>query len=400
MYARFACHSRRSIRHHMLAISVSLALLLVMVSPLFPKSAVEAAGQASYVYQTVFSGAQFDSGHDEAVDEDGNAYVLARAYDTSNDVMVVKLSPSGKVLFVTYLRGYLNEWGTGLALDAQGGLLVCGWTDSPDFPVVNAAQPTKDNRRSAFLTRISTEDGAVLYSSFFGASGVDEFHDIAVNPSGEIFLVGKTDSTDFPTLHPIQASLNTTSSFQSDAFVLMLSADARTILYSTYLGGEAADQGDSIGLDAAGNIYIAGITKSNSFPMANPIQPTRGGDSDAWLARIAAGGSHLDYSTYLGGTKTEYVGRIAVAADGHMTMAGTTNSSNYPTTPDSYQPVFGGGVVGTAGFGQRSAYDACVTRLAPTGTLAYSTYLGGANDDEARGVVVDSSGDATSGSIC
>jgi hypothetical protein len=189
--------------------------------------------------------------------------------------------------------------------------------------------------------------------------------------------------------------LNLTSCFCDDAFILHLSADARTILYSTYLGGELDDQGDSIGLDAAGNIYVAGITKSSAFPTANPIQAARSGNYDLWAARLSPDGAHLDYSTYLGGSSTEYLGRIAVDAAGYATLAGTTNSQSYPTTPGAVQPVFGGGECGAAGFGQRSCYDAFVTRLAPDGSrLVYSTFLGGANDDEARGVVVDAAGNA------
>jgi Beta-propeller repeat len=391
-----------------LAAFLLAALLAGMLSPLSFAPLAQAAGQAGqlagaqqtttvpgFVYQTVYSGAQFDSGHAEVVDGAGNAYILARAYDTSNDVMVVKLSPSGAVLFVAYLRGSLNDWGTGLALDGQGGLLVSGWTDSPDFPVLNAAQPVKDNNRSGFLARLSTADGTLLYSSFFGGNRADEFHDVAVNASGEIYLVGKTDSTDFPTLNPLQAGLNLTNCFCDDAFVLRLSADARTILYSTYLGGGLDDQADSLGLDAAGNIYVAGITKSDDFPTANPLQANRSGDSDVWAARISADGSHLDYSTYLGGTNTEYLGRLVVDPSGFATLAGTTNSAAFPTTLGAFQPAFGGGLCGAAGFGQRSCYDAFVTRLAPDGSsLVYSTYLGGNSDDEARGVAVDSAGNA------
>jgi hypothetical protein len=355
----------------------------------------------TFVYQTVFNGAQFDSGSDEVVDEAGNAYILANTYDppstsnTNNDVMIVKLSPGGAVLFVTYLRGSKIDAGTGLTLDGQAGLLVSGWTDSPDFPVVNAAQPVKDNNRSAFLVRLSIADGTVVYSSFFGANRADEFHDVAVNAAGEIFLVGKTDSTDFPTLNPLQPSLNLTSCFCDDAFVLRLSADARTILYSTYLGGSVDDQADSLGLDAAGNIYVAGITQSVDFPTANPIQAVRQGSSEVWAARISADGSHLDYSTYLGGSGTEYLARIAVDSSGYTTLTGTTNSSGYPTTSNAYQPVFGGGTCGSAGFDQRACYDAFVTRLAPDGSsLIYSTFLGGGNDDESDGVAVDGAGNA------
>lgn len=379
--------------HILLVVSLLTALLLLAINLYFKSSSVQAAEQASYVYQTIYNGAQFDSGRDEVVDEAGNAYILARAYDSSssNDVMIVKLSANGKVQFVTYLRGSLNDYGTGLALDGQGGLLVCGWTDSSDFPVTNnAAQPIKDARRSAFLTRLSTSTGEIFHSSFFGADGVDEFHDIAVNEDGEIYLVGKTDSTDLPTQNPLQANLNINGGILPDAFIVRLSPDAQTILYSTYLGGPGNDQGVSIGLDAADNIYVAG-TGTDNFPTVNPIQFGGG----MWAARVSADGTHLDYSTHLGGSNTDYISRIAVDTAGYVTLVGTTNSDDYPTTPDAYQPSFGGGVVGSPSFGQRAAYDAFVTRLTPDGsTIVYSTYMGGANDDEARGVAIDNDGNA------
>jgi hypothetical protein len=421
---------RRSVRGRILLVAVLLAaLFVVLINPLSFLTAARAAGPAqgsgvfyndlrgsdpanwitgrldslpqeitpSFVYQTIYNGATFDSGLDEVVDDSGNAYILARAYfdRTTNDVMIVKLSPGGAVLFVTYLRGHLNDYGEGIALDGQGGLLVSGWTDSDDFPVVDAAQPVKDNNRSGFLARLSTADGTIVYSSFFGANRSDEFHDLVVNTAGEIFLVGKTDSTDFPVVNPLQPNLNLTYCFCDDAFIVELSADARTILYSTYLGGEFDDQGDSIGLDAAGNIFVAGITYSDSFPTANPIQAQRSGDSDLWAARISPDGAQLDYSTYLGGTYTEYMSRLAVDAAGYVTLAGTTNSGNYPTTPGAYQPVFGGGLCGSPGIDLRNCYDALITRLAPDGSsLVYSTYLGSSNDDGGHGVVIDSAGDA------
>jgi len=376
-----------------------LVILLIglanLTSSLQSAQAAPLQQNPTYVYQTIYNGAEFDSGRGEVVDNDGNAYIIARAYDSSNDVMVVKISPSGNVLFTTYLRGSLNDYATGLALDGQGSLWISGWTDSTDFPIVNAAQPVKDNRRSGFLAKILTSDGTIAYSSFFGAGGADEFQGIAIAPTGDIYVVGKTDSTDFPTVNPIQGGLNLTSCFCDDAFVMHLAPDAHTILFSTYLGGEVDDEADSIGLDAAGNLYVAGITKSDGFPTVNPIQSSRSGASDLWVARISADGSNLDYSTYLGGSQVEYLANIAVDTVGYVTLAGTTNSVDFPSTPASYQPVFGGGLCGVAGFGQRSCYDGFVTRIAPDGSsLAYSTFFGNGNDDEARDVVVDADGNA------
>ena len=170
---------------HILLSAVLLAALFVSLLGSFSftrsgRAASAAAPEPGFVYQTIYNGGEFDSGRDEVVDASGNAYILARVYEdaTYNDVMVVKLSPAGSVLFTTYLRGSKNDYGTGLALDGQGGLLVSGWTDSADFPVVDAAQPVIDSRRSGFLARLSTADGSLVYSSFFGASGADEFASI------------------------------------------------------------------------------------------------------------------------------------------------------------------------------------------------------------------------------
>jgi hypothetical protein len=385
--------TRRVAPGHLLSVA---ALLAAMLSLLVFRSHALAAEQAditpTFVYQTNYDGGSFDSGgNDDVVDSAGNAYIVESVYDsiTSNDVLVVKLSPNGAVLFSTYLRGSKLDWGASLALDGQGGLLVAGFTDSPDFPVVDAAQPVMDARRSGFIARLSTSDGAILYSSFFGASGADEFHDLAVGPSGDIYLTGVTDSTDFPTVNPLQASL----AGLRDAFVVRLSADARTILYSTYLGGWNYDPGQAIGLDSAGNIYVAGYTQSNDFPTLNAVQSVWGGDYDVWAARISADGSHLDYSTYLGGSRYEAPARIAVDPAGYVTLTGTTNSAEFPTTPGALQPVTGGGQCGTSPY-LHYCYDGFITRLAPDGSLVYSTFLGDNFDDQLDGVAIDGNGNA------
>lgn len=393
MHTETVPKARRLTPGYLLSFTAILAIALSLLAFRSPQAASsQSSSSPRFVYQTNYDGGSYDSGGvAQVVDGDQNAYVLESVYgsSTSNDVLVVKLSPQGKLLFTSYLRGSSLDAGTGLALDGQGGLWVAGWTDSTDFPLVDAAQPTKDARRSGFLTRLSTSDGSILYSSYFGASGADEFHDVAVSPSGEIYLTGVTDSTDFPVVNALQPNL----AGLRDAFVVRLSADAHTILYSTYLGGWNYDPGQSIGLDSAGNIYVAGYTQSDDFPTVNAVQSVWGGDYDVWAARISADGSHLDYSTYLGGSGYESPARIAVDSSGYMTLAGVTNSSEYPATSGAYQTTYGGGLCGTSGY-QHACEDGFVTRLAPDGSLAYSTFLGGSLDDELDGVAVNDSGNA------
>jgi PKD repeat protein len=353
------------------------------------------------VYETTIGGGA-TSGYDITVDASGNAYVIARVYDTNNDLVVAKLSADGTLQYTTYLRGSKGDFGGGITLDGSGGVYIAGSTDSADFPILNAMQSAKNGvTRDAFIAKLAAQDGSLLFSTYFGGSRSDEIHDIALNNAGEIYLVGYTESTDFPTLNPIQGGLNLNQCFCEDTFVTRLSPDASTVLYSTYLGGSFEDYGESIALDDNGNMYITGHTQSDDFPTQAAIQPNRAGqyqDEDVFVAKITADGSSLAYSTYLGGDNGDRVRRIAVDGAGNVYLAGTTRSANFPTTSGAYQEQFAGGIndCGTSGFGgPRACDDMFITKLPPDGSaLTYSTYLGGGLDDVGDGIAVDSGGSA------
>jgi hypothetical protein len=353
------------------------------------------------VYETTLNLGYFDSGLDIATDGSGNAYVLGQVYDTNNDVLIAKVSPQGTLLFATYLRGSKVDISSGIALDASGDIYVAGGTDSADFSTLNAMQSEKNGvTRDAFITKLASNDGSLLFSTYFGGSRSDEIHDITLNDAGEIYLVGYTESTDFPTQNPIQAELNLNQCFCEDVFVTKLSPDAMTVLYSTYLGGSFEDYGESLALDANDNIYITGRTQSDDYPTLSAIQPNRAGqyqDEDIFVSKISASGS-LVYSIYLGGSDLDAVRRIAVDSAGDAYLAGSTRSDDFPTTPGAFQETYIGGALdcGIAGFGGPvNCYDIFVTKILPDGSsLAYSTYLGSGLDDYATGVVVDDSGQA------
>jgi len=352
----------------------------------------------TFIYESVFNFAQFDNGWDIAVDASGSAYIVGRAYNTDNDVLVAKIAADGSLQYMTILRGTKHEAGVSLALDGQGGLLIAGWTDSSDFPILNASQPVLNGFRDAFIVKLSTQDGSLLFSTFFGGSRADEGHGIALNAAGEIYLVGTTDSTDLPLVNPIQAGLNLTSCFCNDVFVTRFSPDTSSVLSSTYLGGARDDTGTAIGLDASGDIYIAGYTLSTDFPLQNALQPVSAGGQEGFAARISADGSHLVYGTYLGGADIDSINSLSVDGSGYAYLVGNTRSADFPTTLGSYQPGFAGAVLG-CGLPPyeplRNCDDAFVTRLLPDGSgFAYSTYLGGTRDDIVRDVAIDPAGRA------
>ena len=167
-----------------------------------------------------------------------------------------------------------------------------------------------------------------------------------------------------------------------------LNPTGTALVYSTFLGGNLADYGGhGIAVDPSGNAYVAGNTGSVNFPTTpGAFQTTFGGGFyDAFVSKLNPTGTALVYSTYLGGSSTDYGygGRIAVDASGNAFVTGDTASSNFPTTTGAIQTTFGG------------FYDAFMTELNPTGTgLVYSTYLGGTGFDVGQGMAVDTSGNA------
>ncbi|MDX6304191.1 MAG: hypothetical protein QOI77_1160 [Blastocatellia bacterium] len=159
-----------------------------------------------------------------------------------------------------------------------------------------------------------------------------------------------------------------------------------TLVYSTYLGGSLDDPGSSIAVDSTGNVYIAGTTNSNSFPVLNAAFGAKAGLADIFVTKIDAAGANIIYSTYIGGSGQDRGDGIALDANGNAYVVGRVDSSsvNFPTTAGSFAPNYRGG-----------DFDGVVFKLNGQGNaLAYSGFLGGEENDSTEGVVVDSAGAA------
>jgi hypothetical protein len=234
-------------------------------------------------------------------------------------------------------------------------------------------------------------DPVLSYSTFLGGSGNDGSGDIAVDAAGNAYVIGSTDSLNFPTTNGFDSNYN---GGREDAVVTKLNAAGSALVYSTYLGGGGSDVNSGLGIavDSAGNAYVTGSTSSRNFPVANPLQATyAGGSFDAFVTKISPTGSALIYSTYLGGGTEADVGiaggdsgnAIALDTTGNAYVIGYTNSPNFPTA-NALQATYGGGVL-----------DVIVTKLNPTGSaLIYSTFLGGNGNDAGNDIAVDSAGNA------
>ena len=226
------------------------------------------------------------------------------------------------------------------------------------------------------LARFSADGATLEFSTYFGGSSFEEISDVQVDVNGSVYLVGQTASPDLP----VASALQSTFGGVRDLFVAKLSP-ALQLVYSTYLGGSGWEHGTTLGVDASGGVYVAGATYSQDFPRVGGHQPDFGGGYvDGFVAKLAASGTSLVFSTFLGGSGSENDVTLALAPWGDIVVSGTTGSMDFPTL----QPVQGtlaGGYI-----------DMFVAGLSNSGTLLFSSYLGGDHWDYNRRVAVGNDG--------
>jgi hypothetical protein len=231
-------------------------------------------------------------------------------------------------------------------------------------------------------------DPTVTFSTLLGGADSDYARTATIGPDGSVYLVGDTRSTDFPiTVGAFQDTH--TPGFFSDVFVTRLTPDGTGVVWSTFLGGAQGEIAEAVTVAPDGSVFIAGHTGSTDFPTTpGAFQTVFGGESDCFVTKLAADGGSLGFSTFLGGTGWDAAApKFVVFArmdahfrDGAVTVTGTTQSSDFPTTAGAQQRVFGGSA------------DAFVTRFNTDGTLTFSTFLGGPGEDMGRGLFVDPEG--------
>lgn len=325
---------------------------------------------------------------DSALGPDGSLYVVGQAfasdfpvrhphqprYAGNGDAFVARIAPDRRsFLYATYLGGSGNDTAVGVAAGPTGKAYVVGVTESADFPLGAGATVQRGAGYDLFAVRLS-ESGALEHSAILGGEGNDGAEAVAVAPDGSVLVAGSTTSAQLPLVEPFQAALNG----PADGLVLRLDGATGALLASSYLGGSGLDDARAVAIDGDGAVYVAGNTDSRDLPRAQGSQPTYGGGRlDIFLARLSGDGRELLSTAYLGGSDEDAVGQGALTLSPRgPVIAGSTSSLNFPVA---------GGPVG----GARGYYDAVVALLDPGDlSLRFSTYLGGSDSDFATQAVV------------
>ncbi len=380
------------------------------------------------IYSTYLGGSTLagsDSGNAVAIDASGDVYVTGQAgssdfpgaalngpvAQSTPAAFVTKFDPTGNViLYSTLLRGTtgFSDVGNGIGVDSTGNAYVGGVTTDTDFPLLNPFQATPGNgvtsfESTGFVAGLAS-DGTLLYSTYFGGrneNDVNVIQGLFADSAGNAYVVGNTTSKNFPTVNPLQATLNSSFAFESNAIVAKFNPQGQPI-YSTYLGGDGNDVGNAIVADAAGNAYITGQTTSTNFPVQSSPAPFQaalnGSSSDVFVSKLSFNTSSstlsLAASTYLGGTGTDEGWGIAIdnATPPNVYVTGETASTGSGTNSFPTKNPMSGTFAGVpySGATNAGATDAFVTKLQGDFTvLNYSTYVGGNGTDIGYGISLD-----------
>jgi hypothetical protein len=235
------------------------------------------------------------------------------------------------LLFATFVGGGAADWPHAVDVADNGSIYVAGYTDSFDFPTTeDAYQRVTKGNEEVYIAHLSADGSELLWATLIGGSGQDIAWDIAVDGDGRVYVTGITRSSDFPTTLD---AFTRTREGGSDAFVICLSADGGSLVYSTLLGGEDDDQGYAIEVLDDGRAVVAGNTGSMLFPTTNGAYDRAiGGVEDVFVARLSSDGKRLEAATYLGGSYTELEPSLALDGSGGVWIAGSTTSQDFPTT--------------------------------------------------------------------
>ncbi len=306
------------------------------------------------IFSTYLGGAESDKGRSLAIDTSQNIYITGDTFSTDfptlssfqntlagrGDAFVSKFNATGSTLaYSTYLGESGEDHCYSIAVDSNGNAYVTGSTQSLSiFPTKNAFQPGFGGHTDAFVTKFNASGNDLVYSTYLGGSDGEVGYGIAVNTSGNAYVTGQTSSSNFP----VQAAFQGVIAGNNDAFITKFNSTGTGIEYSTYLGGANFDAGESITIDNAGNVYVAGESQSSNFPIVSAVQEEHAGSGDVFFARLNSTGANLDYSSYFGGARTDVSPDIGIDANENVYLVGKTDSTDFPTK-SAFQGSFGGG---------------------------------------------------------
>ncbi|MEM4326260.1 MAG: SBBP repeat-containing protein, partial [Candidatus Pacearchaeota archaeon] len=312
------------------------------------------------------------------VKQENNTYAIEIGNYAKDQLLVID-----PLIYSTYLGGSIDDNSYSIAVNNTGEVYVAGKTSSVNYDVTPGVfQIFNNGADDVFVTKLNSSGNSLVFSTYIGGTSGETANAIDIDALGDIYITGMTISNNYPTTSGVFQS--THGGGITDAFITKLNSTGSSLVYSTYIGGNASDWGEGIFVDNGGNAYITGYTASSNFDVTpGSYQTINDGFNDIFISKLNPGGSGLIYSTYLGGSSNDYGLGIVVDNSGNAYITGRTSSNNYDITLGAYQVVNNG------------MDDAIITKINSSGTsLIYSTYIGGSGNDWGRDITIDNLGNA------
>ena len=337
-------------------------------------------------FTIILSGTDFNEtnlSHSVVVDLSGNIYVTGstdsstfptlHAFNSSNsgrkDVFISKFTKDGILLFSTYFGGSNDDEASSIAVASDGSIFITGYTFSSNFPTRNAFDSTFNGIRDIFIAKFSSS-GQLLFSTYFGGNGLDETNDLVLDSSGNCFISGSSDSSNFPIKTSANSSVISYFNATWDGFIAEFSSTGN-FYFSRILGGNSTYSFSSIAVDTSDNVYLVGKTSSVDFPLIRAFNLTDNYSINGFVAKFDVNGRLL-FSMLLGPI---FPAKIVLQSD-KILIAGLSSSEKliFNHTYNS------------------SNYDSCyhfVIKFSSNGELLDSSALGGGLADYLTSLTID-----------
>jgi len=362
-------------------------------------------------WATYYGGGSEDYGLSITTDSSGNVFVTGYTWSTNfptqdpggdayyqgtnaggYDVFILKFTNSGVRQWTTYYGGNDYDYGLSITTDVSGNVFVTGYTWSSNFPTQDPGggayyQGTRAGGWDVFILRF-TNLGIRQWGTYYGGNSDDQSRSITTDFFGNVFVIGYTWSTNFPTQDPGgDAYYQGTKVGGSDVFILRFT-NSGVRQWATYYGGDTTDIGFSITTDFFGNVFVIGYTWSTNFPTQDPggdayYQGTKVGGSDVFILRFTNSGVR-QWATYYGGSGNDYGLSITTDVSGNVFVTGRTSSTDFPTQDPGggvhYQGRYAGNV------------DVFILKFTNSGVRQWATYYGGSDVDWGFSIIPDFSG--------
>jgi Bacterial Ig-like domain (group 2) len=380
--------------------------------------AAQPTGSLHTVMSSYLGGSDEEMLRDITVDAQGNMYLVGQSASTNfpttpgvlsptfnccgffpHDATITKTTPSGSIIWSTYLGGINYERAYAVEVDAQGYVYATG-RGGAGFPTTPGSfQPNFGgglpiglyHEQDAWICKIKPDGSAAVWCSYMGTSDNGILRDIAIDANGDVYVAGGVTAvangqtfTSYPAAWFTNAYQKTIHGAQ-DLIIAKIKGDGSQVLWATYLGGSDREvEGVSLRLDSQGNVIVMDDTYSSDAPTTVTGYPsTLHGTTDLYIAKLSPDGSQLLYAEYLGGSGTESIEThgLWLDAQDNAFVTGTSTSTDIQTTSNAYQKTYGGG-----------AGDDVIYKISPTGAILAATYVGGTGNEGPDGAGVDQQG--------